>query len=83
MIFKIGNKWLQLFQFGANFSHLVKVIVQEKKQPEGTLSDPKEIILTIFIKSHQMMLHANMNALALIVCHKKILKDFFLKFYVK
>ena len=24
-----------------------------------------------------------MNVLALMVCHKKILKDFFLKFYVK
>ena len=58
LIFKIGNKWPQLFQFGANFSHLAKVMVQEKKQTEGTLSDPKEIILTIFIKSHQMMLHA-------------------------
>ena len=58
LIFKIGNKWLQLFQFGANFSHLAKVMVQEKKQPEGTLSDPKEITLKNFIKSHQMMLHA-------------------------
>ena len=37
--FKNGSNWLQLFQCGANFSHLAKVVAQEKKiargNPEG------------------------------------------------
>ena len=51
LIFKIGNKWHQLFQFGANFSHLAKVMVQEKKQPEGTLSDPRDNFNNFFKES--------------------------------
>ena len=43
--------WHKLFSFGKSDG-------ARKKEPEGILSDPKKIILTIFIKSHQMMLHA-------------------------
>ena len=37
--------WHKLFSFGANFSHLAKVMAQEKKILVGTLKSARELMV--------------------------------------
>ena len=69
--------WRKLFSFGESDGARKKAAWRNPVRPQR---DNFNNFYKIVTRCCYMQ---NMNALALMVCHKKILKDFFLKFYVK